>query len=180
MRCRASLRRAGRSSPSRSSRAGAAALAAARGALLLGAGGGPPAPPGAIELADGVPVGVQDTPAGALAAADNYLALASQIDRAGPGCVRGARRAGLRARRACAHARAGRALRASDTRNMSNYAQGGRASRGDRRASPRQLHASAATVTSWLGGFVWGPDLSPRQTLEPRRHDASLAGRAAG
>ena len=33
---------------------------------------------GAIELIDGVPVGVQDTPAGALAAADNYLALASQ------------------------------------------------------------------------------------------------------
>ncbi len=30
------------------------------------------------KLIGGVPVGVQDTPAGALAAADNYLALASQ------------------------------------------------------------------------------------------------------
>src|SRR5271166_2830772 len=34
--------------------------------------------PGAVALSDGIPVGVQDTPAGALAAADNYLALASQ------------------------------------------------------------------------------------------------------
>jgi hypothetical protein len=35
-------------------------------------------PPAAVELVDGVPVGVQHTPAGALAAADNYVALASQ------------------------------------------------------------------------------------------------------
>lgn len=34
--------------------------------------------PGAVELVGGVPVGVQDTPGGALAAVDNYLALASQ------------------------------------------------------------------------------------------------------
>jgi hypothetical protein len=31
-----------------------------------------------VELMDGVPIGVQHTPTGALAAADNYVALASQ------------------------------------------------------------------------------------------------------
>src|SRR5665213_3008185 len=36
------------------------------------------ASPAAIVMVRGIPVGVQDTPAGALAAADNYVATASQ------------------------------------------------------------------------------------------------------
>jgi hypothetical protein len=57
-----------------------------------------------------------------------------------------------------------RALRASDTLNMANYAQGGR---GLAVIAARRLDSytpTAATVTSWLGGFVWRPRLSPRQT----------------
>src|ERR1017187_11017665 len=46
---------------------------------VLGRGGGQSrALPSAIEFSDGVPVGVEHTAAGGLAAADNYLALASQ------------------------------------------------------------------------------------------------------
>jgi hypothetical protein len=47
---------------------------------------------------------------------------------------------------------------------MSNYGQGGR---GIALVAARRLDSytpSTATVTSWLGGFVWGPRLSPRQT----------------
>src|SRR5438477_9493568 len=47
------------------------------GLELTGQGGGASAV-GAIELEGGVPVGVEQTPAGALAAADNYLAASSQ------------------------------------------------------------------------------------------------------
>ena len=120
--------------------------------------------PGAIELSHGVPVGVQDTRAGALAAADNYLALASQSVEQDP--------AAFAALVAQAYAPAVRdrtlaqaqQLRGADTQNMTNYQQGGH---GIAVIAARRLDSytpQAATVTSWLGGFVWGPDLSPRQS----------------
>jgi len=121
-------------------------------------------PPSAIELSHGVPVGAQDTRAGALAAADNYLALASQSVEQDP--------AAFAALVAQAYAPAVRdhtlaqaqQLRGADTQNMTNYQQGGH---GIAVIAARRLDdytPQAATVTSWLGGFVWGPDLSPRQS----------------
>jgi hypothetical protein len=121
-------------------------------------------PAGAVELVGGVPVGVRDTPGGALAAADNYLAVASQTVEQDPVVF-----AALIAEAYAPGIRAGtlaeaRRLRASDVQSMSNYRQGGRgvavvAARRLESYTPRQ-----ATVTSWLGGFEWGPHLAPRQT----------------
>ncbi|HEY7961010.1 MAG TPA: hypothetical protein VID29_03720 [Solirubrobacteraceae bacterium] len=132
-------------------------------ALVLGRGheAGPAA---AVELVGGVPVGVQHTPAGALAAADNYVALASQSIEQDPAVF-----AALVAEVYAPETRTqtleqAQRIRDGDAQNMDNYEQGGRAvaivaARRLDRYTPDQAH-----VTSWLGGFVWGPRLTPRQT----------------
>lgn len=125
---------------------------------------GPASVSGAIEQSAGVPVGVERTPAGALAAADNYLALASQSIEQDPAVF-----AALVAQAYAQEIRSrtlaqAQQLRASDTQNMTNYAQGGH---GIAVIAARRLDSygpKLATVTTWLGGFVWGPHLSPRQT----------------
>lgn len=134
------------------------------GILAFARGGDHGGATAATKLIGGVPVGVQDTPAGALAAADNYLALASQSIEQDPALF-----AALVAQVYSPQAR-GRTLaeasraRAGDAVNMTNYREGGRgiaviAARRLDRYTPTQ-----ARVTSWLGGFVWGPPLAPRQT----------------
>ncbi len=135
------------------------------GAVLASDGGsGGRGPAGAVELVGGVPVGVRDTPGGALAAADNYLVVASQSVEQTPAAF-----AGLVAQvyapgiRASTLAQA-QQLRTSDVQNMSNYRQGGR---GVAVVAARRLDSYTprrATVTSWLGGFEWGSHLAPRQT----------------
>src|SRR2546428_4370239 len=55
------------------------------GLELAGRGGGGGSAAGAIELEGGVPVGVEHTAAGALAAADNYVAASSQTLEQDPG-----------------------------------------------------------------------------------------------
>jgi hypothetical protein len=137
--------------------------------VLLGAVGsgrspGPAAPLSPVELLGGVPVGVEHSPTGALAAADNYLAIASQSIEQDPKSF-----AALVAQAYAPEARAAalaqaRKLRASDIQNTANYAQGGQ---GIAVIAARRLDsyiATEATVTSWLGGFVWGPRLTPRQS----------------
>jgi hypothetical protein len=121
-----------------------------------------PAP--AVELVGGVPVGVQHTPAGALAAADNYVALASQSIEQDPPVFNA-----LVAQTYAPGARAqtlaqARQIRTADVQNMNNYEEGGRAVAivGARRLD--RYTQTGAQVTSWLGGFVWGPHLTPRQT----------------
>jgi hypothetical protein len=119
---------------------------------------------GALELLNGVPVGVEHTPAGALAAGDNYLALASQSIEQDPSqfaaLVAQIYAPALRGRTLAQAER----VRAGDAQNMSNYAQGGR---GIAVIAARRLDSytpAQATITSWLGGFVWGPHLPPRQS----------------
>jgi hypothetical protein len=118
----------------------------------------------AVVVVRGVAVGVLDTPAGALAAADNYLASASQTVEQDP-----AEFAALvdtiyaPASQASTLAQAARA-RASDATDMRNYAQGGRAVAVIAARRLDRYTPGRATVTSWLGGFVWGPALSPRQS----------------
>jgi hypothetical protein len=122
------------------------------------------APPGAVTLVGGIPVGVLHSPAGALAAADNYVALASQSVEQDPRTFEE-----LVTQAYAPQARAGalseaRRIRAADTQSMANYAEGGRALAV---VAARRLDAyspTSATVTTWLGGFVWGPRLTPRQS----------------
>jgi hypothetical protein len=118
----------------------------------------------AVVIVGGIPVGVQDSAAGALAAADNYLAIASQTVEQNPGefaaLVDTVYAPASRARTLTVAARA----RAMDIANMRNYAQGGRAVAVIAARRLDHYTPGRATVTSWLGGFVWGPGLSPRQS----------------
>ncbi len=132
-------------------------------ALVLGRGhdAGPTA---AVELVDGVPVGVQHTPASALAAADNYVALASQSIEQDPpmfnALVAQVYASGARARTLAQAQR----IRTADVQNMNNYEEGGRAVAIIAARRLDRYTQTGAQVTSWLGGFVWGPHLAPRQT----------------
>jgi hypothetical protein len=122
------------------------------------------ATPAAVSVVDGIAVGTVETQAGALAAADNYLAIASQSVEQNPSLfarlVRVVYAPWVRSQTLTQAAR----LRRADTVDMTNYANGGRAvaviaARRLDHYTPRR-----ATVTTWLGGFVWGPNLSPRQS----------------
>jgi hypothetical protein len=134
------------------------------GLELVGQGGGRGPAIGAIELENGVPVGVKHTPGGALAAADNYLADSAQTLEQDPSAFDE-----LVAKVYAPNARAqtlaaAQQLRLSDPMGMGNYGEGGR---GLAVVAARRLDnytSSSATVTSWLGGFVWGPHVSPRQS----------------
>jgi hypothetical protein len=145
----------------------AAGVLALLAAIVLGvarSGGASGAAGGPVRLIGGVPVGVQDTPSGALAAVDNYVALASQSIEQNP-AVFGAlvAQAYVPQVRARTLAEAQR-VRAGDPQNMSNYREGGR---GIAVIAARRLDSytpQQARITSWLGGFVWGPHLTSRQT----------------
>ena len=117
----------------------------------------------AIEFQGGVPVGVKRTPAGALAAADNYLADAAQTLEQDPSAF-GELVANVYAPNARAQTlAAAQQLRVSDPAGMSNYSEGGR---GLAVVAARRLDhyaPNSATVTSWLAGVIWGPHISPRQ-----------------
>ncbi len=121
-------------------------------------------PAAAIVLRGGVPVGVVHSRAGALAAADEYLALSSQTLEQNPvafAALVGQAYAPVVRSRVLSEAQQ---IRASDTENMANYAQGGR---GLALVAAHRLDSytsRTALVTSWLEGIVWGPHLPPRQT----------------
>jgi hypothetical protein len=134
------------------------------GLELAGQSGGRGSATGPIELDRGVPVGIEHSPGGALAAADNYLADSAQTLEQDPSAF-----AELVSKVYAPNARAqtlaaGEQLRLGDRAGMSNYSEGGR---GLAVVAARRLDrytASSATVTSWLVGFVWGPLISPRQS----------------
>jgi hypothetical protein len=142
------------------------ALSVAVVLLATTAPGSPRAWQLAIRTVDGVPVGVRDTPAGALAAADNYVALASQTIEQDP-----AEFASLVAQgyvpwvRATALTEAER-LRAGDVQAMRNYREGGHGLALIAARRLAQYERGSASVTSWLAGIVWGPHLEPRQTWD--------------
>lgn len=109
-------------------------------------------------------MGVEHSPAGALAAADNYLALSSQTLEQDPQLFESlVAQVYAPEARSSALAEAQR-IRASDLQDMANYREGGRgvaivAARRLDRYSPKM-----ATITSWLAGVIWGPHLPPRQS----------------
>ena len=146
---------------------GLLALCALAAGVLVGRATEPThraAAPAAVVIVGGVAVGVLDTPSGALAAADNYLASASQSVEQNPAAFAALVRAVYaHAARAGTLAAAERA-RAADVVDMRNYARGGRAVAVIAARRLDRYTPGRATVTSWLGGFVWGPGLSPRQS----------------
>jgi hypothetical protein len=117
-----------------------------------------------VAWLDGIPLQTLDTRAAALTAADNALAIASQTVEQDPvAFVRLVAVAYAPTARAVTLAQAAR-LRAGDRADMANYRAGGRAVAV---VAARRLDAftrGRASVTSWLGGFVWGPRLAPRQS----------------
>jgi hypothetical protein len=131
---------------------------------LAGQSGGEGRAVGAIKLEGGVTIGVEHTPAGALAAADNYLAASSQTLEQDPSAF------GALVARVYAPASreqtlaAAQQLRLGDPVGMNNYGEGGR---GLAVVAARRLDSytpASAMITSWLAGFVWGPHLPPRQS----------------
>jgi hypothetical protein len=131
---------------------------------ILEGGADRSSPPGALELIDGIPVGVAHSPAGALTAADNYLAVSSQSIEQEPAAFAALVAQGY-APTVRAHTLAeAEKVRAADAQNMANYAEGGR---GIAVVAARRLDgysAQSATITSWLAGIVWGPHIAPRQS----------------
>jgi hypothetical protein len=146
--------------------AGLLALATLGTGVLIGRATAPAerGPAAAVVTVRGVPVGVADSPAGALAAADNYLALASQSVEQDPAAfaalVHTVYAPGARAGTLAQAAR----VRAADVAGIRNYAQGGRAVAVIAARRLDHYTAARAVVTSWLGGFEWGPTLAPRQS----------------
>ncbi len=117
-----------------------------------------------IRMQSGVPVGVQDTPAGALAAADNYLALSSQtLEQDPPVFAALVDTVYLPGVRASTLAQAA-SLRNADPANMSNYRAGGHAIAVGAARRLDGYSAAAATIATWLEGVEWGPTLVPRQS----------------
>jgi hypothetical protein len=146
--------------------------AAAIAALLLAAGmligratvSAAPANTNPINLVDGIPVGVADTPAGALAANDNYLAIEAQTDAQNPRAFQTLVATAFTPAAAQASLTQAAQLRASDSTLMGAYAAGAHALSvvGARRLD--SYSPARATVTTWLAGFLWGPTLTPQQT----------------
>jgi hypothetical protein len=146
--------------------AGLLALCALATGVLIGRASGHTdhASSAAVVMIRGMAVGVQDTPAGALAAADNYVAIASQTVEQNPGefaeFVDAVYAPTARTDTLSQAAR----VRAADVADMRNYAQGGRAVAVIAARRLDRYTPARASVTSWLGGLVWGPGRSPRQS----------------
>ena len=118
---------------------------------------------GAIRTIGGVPVGVQRSRAGALAAADNYVAMASETVLQDPERFEALVREAFAAREATEARADAERDRARAPKAVENYAEGGRALAivGARRLD--SYDGTSAEVTAWAGGFVWGPQRKPSQ-----------------
>jgi hypothetical protein len=117
----------------------------------------------AVRLITGVPVGVQHSRAGALAASDNYVAVSSETVLQDPtryaSLVREAYTPSYRVRAI----REAQALRKRSAESIANYDAGGRALAvvGARRLE--SYSGDRASVTTWTGGVSWGPGRPPGQ-----------------
>jgi len=118
----------------------------------------------AIALVNGVPVGVADTPAGAIAADDNYLATEAQTDEQDPKVFATLVATVFTPATGQLSLRQAAQLRSSDTTLTSAYSAGARAIAvvGARRLD--SYSPQRATLTTWVGAFLWGPTLAPEQT----------------
>jgi hypothetical protein len=120
-------------------------------------------PAGAIRVVDGVPIGIEHSRAGALAAADNYVAVSSETVLQDPGRYANLVREAFDEPYQGPAIREGQALRRRSTETISNYQAGGRAMA---IVAARRLERYAglrARVTTWTAGLSWGPGRAPGQ-----------------
>ena len=118
---------------------------------------------GAIRVIDGTPVGVQHSRAGALAAADNYVAVSSETVVQDPGRYVKLVRAAFDGAYQPIAIREAQALRRRSRPTLSNYDAGGRALA---LVGARRLDAYSgdrAEVSTWTAGISWGPERRPGQ-----------------
>jgi hypothetical protein len=117
----------------------------------------------AVQTIDGVPVGVQRSPAGALAAADNYVARVTETIVQDPSAYARLVRAVWVPEGQAGALRDGGSTRQRSTAAVENYAAGGR---GLSIIAARRLDTydgARADVTIWTAGFNWGPRQRPGQ-----------------
>jgi hypothetical protein len=118
----------------------------------------------AIRDIDGVPVSMRHTPAGALAAADSYVAAEQQTVERDPtrfaALVRKAYAPGLRD----AALRAARDDRLRDPSGLALWARGGQSLVVIGAHRLDYYRGSLAQVTTWAGQVFWGPGAAPTQT----------------
>jgi hypothetical protein len=152
-----------------------AALAVAAAAWAAGRASAPDAPTAsdkpsaagiadaAVRVIDGIPIGVQHSRAGALAASDNYVATSSETLIQDPERYeRFVRAAYVPTAVSDALALAQR-VRDSSPDAVSSYAAGGR---GLTVVGARRLEAydgRTASVETWAAGIAWGPKMKPSQ-----------------
>lgn len=121
--------------------------------------GGSPGP--AIRLVKGVPVGVDRSRAGALAAADNYLAVTTETVVQDPkrfeALVRRVFVPGYQAQAL----REGEDARSSAQSAIANYEAGGRALAIIAARRLDTYTGDRAVITTWRSGVLWGPKERP-------------------
>ena len=119
--------------------------------------------PAAITTIGEIPVGVQHSRAGALAAADNYVVIASeeivQDPRRYENLVRRVYVPGYQA----TALREGRQAREADPKSVAGYSAGWKTlgTIGARRLD--SYSGAGAQVTTWIAGVTWGPARKPDQ-----------------
>jgi hypothetical protein len=116
---------------------------------------------GAIRVVDGVPIGVDHSRPGALAAADNYLAVTSETVVQDPprfeALVRRVFVPGYQAKAL----REGQDARTAAQDAVANYDAGGRALAIIAARRLDTYNDDRAVVTTWRSGILWGPDERP-------------------
>jgi hypothetical protein len=119
--------------------------------------------PGAIRLVDGIPIGVEHSRAGALAAADNYVARAAEtIVQDPPAFTRLVRTVWAPSSQARALSD-GKSSRSQAPDAVANYAAGGRGLAMTAARKLERYDGTHASVLSWGAGFIWGPEKRPTQ-----------------
>jgi hypothetical protein len=119
--------------------------------------------PPVVRTIDGVPVGIQRSRAGALAAADNYVARVTETIVQDPTVYARLVRAVWAPEGQARALREGESTRQRSTAAVENYAAGGR---GLSIVAARRLDTydgARAEVTIWTAGFNWGPLQRPGQ-----------------
>lgn len=130
---------------------------AGRSSAPDGSAGADGAHSSAVEIVNGVPVGVEHSRAGALAAADNYVAVGSETVLQDPARYARLVRETYAPSYQPVALREARAARAETTNLAAQYAAG---RKGLALVAARRLDSYAgdqARVTTWTAGISWGP-----------------------